>query len=80
MALNSFLDEEIVAKFQSDFRFVAEYFVQTRRKKEGLESVFSLTLDHLTHVKEFAGLMNAITNSEIFTGLPMVLQKGVTRP
>ncbi|MBR2528259.1 MAG: hypothetical protein IKE58_07310 [Blautia sp.] len=66
----SFLDEETVAKFKSDFRYVAEYFVQTRRKKEGLEPIFSLTLKHLTHVKEFIDLMNAITNSKIFTGLP----------
>lgn len=49
--------------FHSDFRFVAEYFVASRMRKEGKEPKFSVTLGHLRHVEEFVELMNAITNS-----------------
>ena len=66
----SFLDEETVSKFKSDFRYVAEYFVQNRRAKEGLEPKFTLTIDHIKHVNEFMELMNALTNSKKFSDLP----------
>ena len=59
----AFLEPETAHLFKSDFRFVAEYFIQTRRAKGGLEPVFELTLDHLKHAEAFIDLMNALTNS-----------------
>ncbi|MBR3142535.1 MAG: hypothetical protein IKF09_05200 [Clostridiales bacterium] len=59
----------------SDFRYVAEYFAATRMRKEGKEPVFSLTLDHLNHVKEFIELMNAITNTDRFSDIPRLINE-----
>ena len=71
----SFLDDNTVGKFRSDFKYVAEYFVQTRRAKEGLEPKFTLTLDHINHVNEFAELMRAITRSKKFIDLPKIIEQ-----
>ena len=56
----AFLTDEQVQAFQSDFRYVAEYFVANRKRKEGLEPQITITLEHLKHVEEFIELMNAI--------------------
>ena len=66
----AFLSDEQVMRFQSDFRYVAEYFVANRKRSEGLNPRFSITSDHLKHVEEFIELMNAITNSDRFSALP----------
>lgn len=71
----AFLPDEQVQRFQSDFRYVAEYFVATRKRKEGLEPTFSVTLEHMKHVEEFIELMNAITNSNRFSTIPNVIQE-----
>ena len=71
----AFLSDEQVKSFKSDFRFVAEYFVASRRRKEGLEPKFDITLEHLKHVEEFVELMNAITNSTRFSALPKLLKE-----
>ncbi len=71
----SFLDDNTVKKFRSDFKYVAEYFVQTRRAKEGLEPKFTLTLDHINHVNEFMELMNALTKSNKFLDLPRIAEE-----
>jgi hypothetical protein len=55
----AYLSEKQVSSFQSDFRFVAEYFVATRKKKEGAEPTFTIGLEHLKHVEEFIELMRA---------------------
>ena len=62
----SYLTEDQIAMFQSDFRFVALYFVQNRREKEGLKPDYSVSLDQLQHVEEFLELMTAITGNQIF--------------
>ena len=61
--------------FKSDFRFVAEYFVANRKKKEGLEPKYTISLEHLKHVEEFTELMNAITNSARFSNLPGLMKE-----
>ena len=61
--------------FKSDFRFVAEYFVANRKKKEGLEPEYTISLEHLKHVEEFTELMNAITNSNRFSNLPGMMKE-----
>ena len=71
----AFLSNEQVGRFKSDFRFVAEYFVAIRMQREGKEPVFTVTMDHLKHVEEFSELMNAITNSDRFSGLPRLVNE-----
>ena len=72
----AFLDPETVRLFKSDFRFVAEYFVQTRRAKEELDPVFELPLDELKHVEAVIDLMNALTNSRRFSDLAKYIEDG----
>lgn len=71
----AFLSDEQVAMFKSDFRYVAEYFVESRKQKEGLEPKFKNSLDHIKHVEEFVELMNAMTNSKQFSDLPIILNE-----
>ena len=72
----AFLDPETVRLFKSDFRFVAEYFVQTMRAKEELDPVFELPLDELKHVEAVIDLMNALTNSRRFSDLAKFIEDG----
>ena len=62
-------------RFTSDFRYVAEYFVANRMVKEGQEPQYTITLEHLKHVEEFAELMNAITNSDRFSQIPKIAKE-----
>ena len=71
----AFLPDETVRKFKSDFRYVAEYFVANRKKKEGENPEYTISLDHLQHVEAFAELMNAITNSDRFTDIPKIARE-----
>ena len=71
----AFLEDEQVQKFTSDFRYVAEYFVANRRMREGQEPQYTITLEHLKHVEEFAELMNAITNSDRFSSIPKIAKE-----
>ena len=71
----AYLSDEQVKMFKSDFRFVAEYFVGTRKKREGLEPEFTLTIEHLKHVEEFTELMNALTKSDRFSELPRLVNE-----
>lgn len=71
----AFLSDEQVKLFKSDFRFVAEYFVASRKRKEGIPLEFSITFDHLRNVQEFIELMNAITNSDRFSALPKLIKE-----
>ena len=71
----AFLSDEQVKAFKSDFRYVAEYFVASRKRKEGISSEFTISLEHLKHVEEFTELMNAITNSDRFSMLPKLIKE-----
>ena len=71
----AYLADEEVRRFKSDFRYVAEYFVANRKRKEGLTPEWNISLEHLKHVEEFIELMNAVTNSERFSELPKVLKE-----
>ncbi len=71
----AYLTDEQIKRFRSDFRYVAEYFVASRKRKEGLKPEFSITVEHLKHVEEFIELMNAITNSERFSVLPKLMKE-----
>jgi hypothetical protein len=70
----AFLSDEQVKLFRSDFRFVAEYFVASRKRREGLTTEFNITVDHLRHVEEFIELMNALTSSDRFSVLPKLIK------
>ena len=71
----AYLSDNQVAAFKSDFRYVAEYFVASRKQKEGETPKFTITLEHLKHVEEFIELMNAITNSDRFSALPKLIRE-----
>ena len=71
----AFLSDEQVKLFKSDFRFVAEYFVASRKRREGLTTEFNITVDHLRHVEEFIELMNALTSSDRFSALPKLIKE-----
>ena len=71
----AFLSEEQVMQFKSDFRYVAEFFVATRMRKEGKEPAFTVTHDHPNHVEEFIELMNAITYSRRFSEIPRLIKE-----
>ena len=71
----AYLSDEQVKMFKSDFRFVAGYFVGTRKKREGQEPEFTLTIEHLKHVEEFTELMNALTKSDRFSELPRLVNE-----
>ena len=71
----AFLEDGQVQRFTSDFRYVAEYFVANRMVKEGKKPQYTITLEHLKHVEEFAELMNAITNSDRFSQIPKIAKE-----
>ena len=71
----AFLPDEKVKMFQSDFRYVAEYFVANRKAKEGQNSQYNISLEHLENAREFAELMNAITNSKRFSEIPKIIKE-----
>lgn len=67
----AYLTDEQIRLFRSDFRYVADYFAGSRKRKEGIQPEFIYpALDHIRHVKEFSELMNAITNTQRFSKLP----------
>lgn len=57
----SFLSPETVAMFKSDFRIVADFFVQTRQNKEYVPSA-----ETITHVEETLKLMSVLTGDTRF--------------
>ena len=62
----AFLEDSTVSQFKSDFRLVAEYFVQSRKIKEGIISDYRLSMQELIHVKEITDLMTALTGDHSF--------------
>ena len=57
----AFLEEETVGKFRSDFRIVADYFVQLRKNKN-----YKPTKDVFYHVQEMMLLMSYLTRDDRF--------------
>ena len=57
----AFLNEETVSKFKSDFRIVADYFVQVRKNKDYIPPA-----DRLHHVREILRLMSYLTRDDRF--------------
>ncbi|MBQ8148771.1 MAG: Rpn family recombination-promoting nuclease/putative transposase [Lachnospiraceae bacterium] len=57
----AFLEPEQVAKFKSDFRIVADYFVQTRMSKEYVPSK-----ENFKHVDEILKLFRVLTDDSRF--------------
>ena len=70
----AFLEPEQVAKFQSDFRIVADYFVQMRTNKAYVPSK-----ETFTHVDEILKLFSVLTNDSRFADAQADFRKdGVT--
>jgi len=63
----AWLSDEQVAMFQSDFRLVADYFVQMRKNKE-----YTPPTETIKHVHEFLQLMSVMTGDrryeEVYNG------------
>ena len=57
----AYLEDETVAKFKSDFRLVADYFVQMRKTGK-----YVPPNDNIVHVQEMLTLMSALTNDNRF--------------
>ena len=57
----AFLTDEQVKMFQSDFRIVADYFVQMRKTRN-----YEPTRDTVRHVEEMLDLMSAVTGDSRF--------------
>lgn len=58
----AYLDDSVVDKFQSDFKFVADYFVQMRKTGK-----YIAPNEKIVHVQEMLSLMSALTDDSRFT-------------
>ena len=67
----AFLNPEKVKKFQSDFREVADYFVQKRLKKKYIPSYRALN-----HVDEVLKFLSAMSGDDRFVSLDLSREKG----
>ena len=61
-----YLSDETVSNFKSDFKYVAELFVQTRKFREGLIDKINLEPGSLLHSKEVLELLAVFTGSKDF--------------
>ena len=68
----AYLSDELVGKFHSDFRIVAEYFVGNRKVKEGLIRQIRFSDIEMKHFSEVMDLLHAVTNSQVFTEIKIV--------
>ena len=68
----AYLSDELVGKFHSDFRIVAEYFVGNRKVKEGLIRQIQFSDIEMKHFSEVMDLLRAVTNSHVFTDIKLV--------
>lgn len=57
----AYLEDEQVARFKSDFKLVADYFVQMRKTGE-----YTPPTDEIKHVQEMLSLMTALTDDTRF--------------
>ena len=67
----AYLSEEQVSMFRSDFRIVADYFVQMRKKND-----YQPKPETIRHVGELLALMSAVTNDPRFEDNETVLLSG----
>ena len=67
----AYLTPEQVAMFKSDFRIVADYFVQTRMNEDYIPSQ-----ETITHVDEMLKLMSVLTDDSRFEEAQQSLPKG----
>ena len=67
----AWLSDEQVKLFQSDFRFVADYFVQTRKNKNYIPPG-----ELVTHAHEVLQLMAAVSGSERFEKAANEVRRG----
>ena len=58
----AYLEDSVVDKFQSDFKFVADYFVQMRKTGK-----YIAPNEKIVHVQEMLSLMSALTDDTRFT-------------
>lgn len=72
----AWLEEETISKFQSDFKFVAEYFSQMRKTGE-----WKPMPQKVRHIRELMDLFAALTEDEKFLDLVEILEgDGTMRP
>lgn len=71
----AFLSEEQVAMFKSDFRIVADYFVQIRKHKD-----YTPTDTQIKHVKEVLQLMSVLTHDHRFEEAADAVMEGDEPP
>lgn len=69
----AWLDEETVSKFKSDFRIVADFFVQQRIHHDYIPSK-----QEIQHVEATLNLLSAISNDSRFEIQEALLEKGVS--
>ena len=62
----AYLSDELIQKFQSDFRIVAEYFTGNRKKKEGLIDRICFSDVEMKHFAAVMDLLRAVTGSNRF--------------
>ena len=67
----AFLTEEQTKMFKSDFRIVADYFVQIRKNKDYIP-----TDTQMKHVKEVLQLMSVLTQDNRFEEAANVIEEG----
>ena len=66
----AWLEDETVQKFKSDFKIVADYFVQVRKNKNYVPS-----REKIKHVNEILTLMSVLTHNEKFEEAQLPLPK-----
>ena len=67
----AWLSDEQVAKFKSDFRIVADYFVQMRKNGDYVPSA-----QQMTHVREVLHMMSVLTKDDRFERVQEQLREG----
>lgn len=70
----AYLEDEQVQMFQSDFRFVADYFVQIRKNRNYIPPT-----DTIRHVDETLKLMSVLTNDNRFIEAQQQSEGGITK-
>ena len=67
----AWLTDEQVSKFKSDFRIVADYFVQLRKNGDYIPSP-----QQMTHVREVLHMMSVLTKDDRFESVQALTQEG----
>ena len=72
----TFLDDETVEKFESDFKFVTQYFTQLRKLKDGEIDAVNMSPEDIVHVREVLELIEVMTGDKNFTEAYNISVKG----